>query len=55
MDLDFPHLMLRHRAADPQNEATDFTQRQLAETDRNGSLARLASPLVNWAPGNPIT
>ena len=28
---------------------TDFTQAQLAEMDRNGTLARFASPIVNWA------
>jgi glycerol-3-phosphate dehydrogenase subunit C len=47
--LDFPHLMLRHRAAEAKKGHTDFTQRQLAEMDRNGSLARLAAPVVNWA------
>jgi glycerol-3-phosphate dehydrogenase subunit C len=47
--LDFPHLMLRHRAAEAAAGHKDFTQLQLAEMDRNGTLARFASPIVNWA------
>ncbi|HEV2561517.1 MAG TPA: heterodisulfide reductase-related iron-sulfur binding cluster [Rhizomicrobium sp.] len=45
-NLDFPHLMLRHRAAVGKK---DFTARQLAEMDRNGRMAVPLSPLVNWA------
>jgi glycerol-3-phosphate dehydrogenase subunit C len=48
-DLDFPHLMLRYRAADFRDGKLPWTQRQLVETDRNGKLAALAAPLVNWA------
>jgi glycerol-3-phosphate dehydrogenase subunit C len=47
--LDFPHLMLRHRFVEAQKGKTDFTQKQLAEMDRNGKLARFVSPIVNWA------
>ena len=47
--MDFPHLMLRHRAMEREQGKTEFTQRQLAEMDRNGRLARIASPVVNWA------
>ena len=47
--LDFPHLMLRHRAAEAAKGHKDFTQTQLAEMDRNGTLARFASPIINWA------
>ncbi len=47
--LDFPHLMLRHRAASHGKNNNEFTQNQLAEMDRNGTLARFASPIVNWA------
>ena len=47
--LDFPHLMLRHRAMEREQGKTEFTQRQLAEMDRNGTLARVASPIINWA------
>jgi glycerol-3-phosphate dehydrogenase subunit C len=47
-DLDFPHLMLRARAAEAKRGGVSFADRQLAETDRNGKLARLAAPLANW-------
>jgi glycerol-3-phosphate dehydrogenase subunit C len=49
-DLDFPHLMLRYRAMEAKKQGkTDFTARQLAETDRNGKLAGIAAPVANWA------
>jgi len=48
-NLDFPHLILRARAVEERAGKTSFIQKQLAETDRNGRLARFASPLVNWA------
>ena len=48
-DLDFPHLMLRYRAAQFRRGEVGFTQRQLTETDRNGKLAGLAAPVANWA------
>src|SRR5215469_14537899 len=48
-NVDFPHLMLRHRVAEAKNGRKDFTARQLAEMDRNGRLARIASPVINWA------
>jgi glycerol-3-phosphate dehydrogenase subunit C len=47
--LDFPHLMLRHRYAQAQKGHVEFTQMQLAEMDRNGTLARVAAPAINWA------
>jgi glycerol-3-phosphate dehydrogenase subunit C len=47
--LDFPHLMLRHRFVEAKKGNKDFVQRQLAEMDRNGTLARPVAPLVNWA------
>ena len=47
-NLDFPHLMLRHRAAQAKAGKKDFTARQLAEMDRNGKMAVPLSPLVNW-------
>jgi len=48
-NLDFPHLMLRHRAVQLREGKTDFVQRQLAEMDRNGKLARIAAPVINVA------
>jgi glycerol-3-phosphate dehydrogenase subunit C len=47
--LDFPHLMLRYRTAEAKKGNKDFTARQLAEMDRNGTMAVPLSPLVNWA------
>jgi glycerol-3-phosphate dehydrogenase subunit C len=51
-DLDFPHLMLRYRAARAHAGHTNFTARQLAEMDRNGRLAGAVAPLANWAETN---
>ncbi|MGZ5940019.1 MAG: heterodisulfide reductase-related iron-sulfur binding cluster, partial [Rhizomicrobium sp.] len=55
--LDFPHLILRARAVEAKQGKTSFTQQQLAEMDRNGKLARFASPVINWASGknNAVT
>ncbi|MEX0758973.1 MAG: heterodisulfide reductase-related iron-sulfur binding cluster [Tistlia sp.] len=56
-DLDFPHLMLRHRAAEQKAGRDDFATSQLTRTDRNGRLAALAPGLANWASdlGNGMT
>ncbi len=48
-DLDFPHLMLRYRAAEHRAGKTGFMIRQLTATDRNGKLAAKTAPLANWA------
>jgi glycerol-3-phosphate dehydrogenase subunit C len=48
-NLDFPHLMLRYRAAQLQRGEVGRVQRELTETDRNGKLAGLAAPIANWA------
>jgi glycerol-3-phosphate dehydrogenase subunit C len=48
-DLDFPHLMLRVRAAEAKQGKLPWADRQLAETDRNGKLASMVAPLANWA------
>ncbi len=56
--LDFPHLMLRARAAEAKAGKTDFVARQLAQMDRNGSvMAGPLAPVVNWgaARGNALT
>ena len=47
--LDFPHLMLRYRAAEQRKGGGAMVQRELAKTDRNGKLAGLVAPLANWA------
>jgi glycerol-3-phosphate dehydrogenase subunit C len=56
-NIDFPHLMLRHRAAQEKAGRTKWADRALAETDRNGQLARPVAPLANWATklGNNLT
>jgi len=53
-NLDFPHLMLRYRAAELRRGG-DGLKGQLGETDRNGKLARLAAPLANWATDTSST
>src|SRR5207244_448579 len=56
-NLDFPHLMLRYRAAELKAGKVPWTCRQLVETDRNGKLAGKMAPLANWATeaGNGVT
>jgi glycerol-3-phosphate dehydrogenase subunit C len=48
-DLDFPHLILRYRAARRRVGDRQFVRDQLAETDRNGKLAKPFSAVINWA------
>ncbi|HYM32430.1 MAG TPA: heterodisulfide reductase-related iron-sulfur binding cluster [Candidatus Cybelea sp.] len=48
-NLDFPHLMLRYRAAELKAGKVGFAERELTRTDRNGKLAGLVAPLANWA------
>jgi glycerol-3-phosphate dehydrogenase subunit C len=47
--LDFPHLMLRHRAVQANKKGVEFIDRQLADTDRTGRLGAFVSGLANWA------
>ncbi len=56
-NLDFPHLMLRARAAQFARGEISTIEQQLTKTDRNGALACLVSPLANWATkcGNSLT
>ncbi|MBX5454364.1 MAG: glycerol-3-phosphate dehydrogenase [Acidobacteriia bacterium] len=53
-NIDFPHLILRYRAAEAKEGKVSFPDRELAKTDRNGKLASAVAPLANWAtdPGN---
>ena len=55
--VDFPHLLLRHRMVEARQGKTNFTARQLAEMDRNGRAMRGLAPLANWASakGNAVT
>ena len=48
-DLDFPHLMLRYRAAEAKRGEVGFAVKQLTATDRNGRLAGSVAGLANWA------
>ena len=49
LEVDFPHLMLRCRAAAFRRGERRFEDREVAATDRNGRLAGMAAPLANWA------
>jgi glycerol-3-phosphate dehydrogenase subunit C len=49
--IDFPHLMLRYRAAELAAGKGSKVVAQITQTDRNGKLAGLAPGLVNWASG----
>ncbi|MFK8020116.1 MAG: heterodisulfide reductase-related iron-sulfur binding cluster [Pseudomonadales bacterium] len=48
-DLDFPHLMLRHRAVERQKKSLPFGEAQMIKTDRNGKLGTLMSGVANAA------
>lgn len=56
-NLDFPHLMLRTRAAAAKRDGFPVVPGQLARTDRNGKLAAPVAPLANWgsARSNRLT
>lgn len=56
-NVDFPHLMLRYRAAELRKHGLPWPERRIAETDRNGRLAGRVAPLSNWAAktGNGLT
>ncbi|MDX2142759.1 MAG: heterodisulfide reductase-related iron-sulfur binding cluster [Rhodospirillaceae bacterium] len=54
-NIDFPHLMLRYRAAEHAKHGTPFWDKQLTETDRNGKLASLAPGMANWASAKDNT
>jgi glycerol-3-phosphate dehydrogenase subunit C len=48
-NVDFPHLLLRHRAALRKAEGKEFVREQLGETDRNGRAAKHVAGIANWA------
>src|SRR5262245_45240407 len=54
-DLDFPHLILRYRAAKRRAGEREFVREQLGETDRNGKLAKPIAGLANWATARENT
>ena len=48
-NLDFPHLILRYRAAKAAKDGVPFFADQLTRTDRNGVLAGAVEEIANWA------
>jgi glycerol-3-phosphate dehydrogenase subunit C len=46
--VDFPHLMLRHRAVQARKNGIDFVSKQLADTDRTGRLGSLVAGFANF-------
>ncbi|MFN3584190.1 (Fe-S)-binding protein [Phenylobacterium sp.] len=54
-DLDFPHLILRYRAARRRAGEKEFVREQLGKTDRNGKLAKPVAGLANWATARENT
>ena len=56
-NIDFPHLMLRYRAAEKAHKGLLFFDKQLTETDRNGRVAGAVAGLANWGSqrGNALT
>jgi len=48
-DLDFPHLMLRHRAVEHRKGKTKLADRELAKMTRNGKMGTVLSGAANWA------
>ncbi len=48
-NLDFPHLMLRYRAAEFRRDGIPAVDREIAKTDRNGRWAGRVARLANWA------
>src|SRR5207302_3606388 len=54
-DLDFPHLILRYRAAKRRAGEREFVREELGKTDRNGKLAKPVAGLANWATARENT
>jgi len=56
-NLDFPHLMLRYRAAEQRKGMVSAIDRELTKTDRNGRIAGRMSTVANWTAdiGNSLT
>ncbi len=56
-NLDFPHLMLRYRAAELKAGKVSRIDQELVKTDRNGQIGAAVAPLANWATdtGNGLT
>ena len=48
-DVDFPHLMLRHRTVQAKNHGINFIDKQISKTDMNGAVATKIASFLNWA------
>lgn len=48
-DVDFPHLMLRHRTVEAKKNGIRIVQKQISKTDQVGAVASKIAPVVNWA------
>src|SRR5436190_18181277 len=48
-NVDFPHLLLRHRTAELKAGKGSVIVKQLVRTDRNGKVGGTVAPLANWA------
>jgi len=48
-DVDFPHLMLRHRAVEAKKNGISFVEKQLSKTDQIGKIATKVASIANWA------
>lgn len=48
-NIDFPHLMVRYRAAEFKRGERSLVDKELAKTDRNGKLAAPVAALANWS------
>jgi len=56
-NLDFPHLMLRHRAVEFAEGKVSTLRQMMAKTDVTGAVGKAVAPLANWATkeGNALT
>jgi len=54
-DLDFPHLILRYRAAKRKQDGGDFVREQLGRTDATASWRNPWAGLANWATARENT
>lgn len=52
--LDFPRLLLRHKAIKAKKQGIPFFKRLMTNTDRLGSIASKIAPLMNFANKNSI-
>ncbi len=52
--VDFPRLMLRHKAVDAREKGVTLQDQILGDPDRIGKLGTLVTPLANWASKNPV-